>query len=360
MKIVPTNKCIISALASILLISCGLGNRRENEAMTPEKMEKKLASGVALIKNTFYYSMEFDNNISVYFTGIDKNGDLEGVTFDEDEVEPVTAFGTGFFVSKDGILATNSHVACPAFSTKDARKAFVSAFQTLAEECQEHINELNVQLGELRLIIDSGNSEYNSKYTSLQEERDNYQSIVNGVNRLSSAEYEASRHCNIGIALNNTHVNSTSDFKECVTIANDQEHDLALIQLKDKETPKKCHVFEIKKKSRSENSRKSSSDDSKTKVGTSLYMIGFNWGPSLGLTKEGVKAQVTKGDVTQDTDEDKIMYSIPALQGSSGSPVINKSGKVVAVNFAGINTTQSFNFGIKVKHLIELLDENDY
>jgi len=47
----------------------------------------------------------------------------------------------------------------------------------------------------------------------------------------------------------------------------------------------------------------------------------------------------------------RVLYSIPSLGGSSGSPVFDKSGKLVAVNYAGFNTTQSFNYGILAKYL---------
>lgn len=51
------------------------------------------------------------------------------------------------------------------------------------------------------------------------------------------------------------------------------------------------------------------------------------------------------------------MYSIPALQGSSGSPVVNQYGELVAINFAGINGTQGFNYGIRVERLREIVND---
>lgn len=49
------------------------------------------------------------------------------------------------------------------------------------------------------------------------------------------------------------------------------------------------------------------------------------------------------------------MYSIPSLPGISGFPVINFKGDLVAINYTGLNGTQNFNYGIIVKHPINLL-----
>lgn len=87
-----------------------------------------------------------------------------------------------------------------------------------------------------------------------------------------------------------------------------------------------------------------------------LFMIGFNQGPNLAVTTEGVKAQITQGYISQDTDDFKLMYSIPALHGSSGAPVVNQYGELVAINFAGLDNTQSFNYGIKIDKLKEIID----
>lgn len=46
---------------------------------------------------------------------------------------------------------------------------------------------------------------------------------------------------------------------------------------------------------------------------------------------------------------------LSALPGSSGSAVVNHKGQLVAINYAGVSTTQSFNYGIRVKYLKSLM-----
>ena len=50
-----------------------------------------------------------------------------------------------------------------------------------------------------------------------------------------------------------------------------------------------------------------------------------------------------------------FLYSIPTLNGSSGSPILNKDGKVVGVHHAGYALKQGFNSGIYSKWLKKLL-----
>ena len=131
--------------------------------------------------------------------------------------------------------------------------------------------------------------------------------------------------------------------------------------MKDKRTPEGKYVFKIKGIAEEEKNilnvfNVNKDKDGELKVGTNLLMIGFNAGLILGNTQQGIQAQMTKGEVTQTPDGSRVLYSIPTLQGSSGSPVIDYQGYVRAVNFAKLKGTDTFNFGIPEKKIIQFLE----
>jgi V8-like Glu-specific endopeptidase len=65
---------------------------------------------------------------------------------------------------------------------------------------------------------------------------------------------------------------------------------------------------------------------------------------------------LTKGEVIQENDPIRVLYSIPTLPGSSGSPLFNKKGQIVAINYCGYNQKENFNYGIMSWHLKNLIN----
>ncbi|MDE6272033.1 MAG: serine protease [Muribaculaceae bacterium] len=352
----------------LILIICLILNACSNsedrpEPLTPTQVEQRYSSGVVLIQTSYCYSISFNNGPTFYFTGISSDGKLENLTMDEEEIKPVTAYGTGFFIGKDGLIATNSHVISPTVDIATARQQIVDAFHSLAAQWSKEINEITENLGVIKMAIiecDSYSDQYElqAAYNELEEERNERQEAVNAIHALGGMNYEATLHSEIGVAYNDSHITNNSDFHPCVTLKEDEEHDLAIIQLKDKTTPENRHIFRIPKgRSRDSEDYESNEENNGTENSMKLYMIGFNLGPTLALTNNGLKAQITSGELSQDTDDAHLMYSIPALHGSSGSPVINQYGKLIAVNFAGLDQAQSFNYGIKISYLSKLLSK---
>lgn len=358
-------KQIVITLIGLLVAMTSCGNKAE------DAIERNMASGVVLVQNQSYIEVVLPDGESAFFSSYDKEKGLMGYTAEEDSVEKTISYGTGFFITKRGEIATNNHIVANSITDKEIIGAVSSAVDVakmeayvLYKESREQYDELIAHRSDIQLaylvdeISDYEYEQYNQVLEELKTEMDEYESRYAALNMTNMNDCEVIRHSEISIAYNDTHITNTSDFIPCVVTKTDAEHDLAVIQLKDKQTPESKHVFEVPDKDPlvnyvwQEELTKKFSEDKNGK----LFMTSFNLGPLLSLTPEGVIAQFNDGHVSQKTS-DHIMYSIPALPGSSGSPVVNRQGQLVAINFAGLNGTQNFNYGIRVKYLSNLINE---
>jgi V8-like Glu-specific endopeptidase len=134
----------------------------------------------------------------------------------------------------------------------------------------------------------------------------------------------------------------------------DENVDLALLQTTNKKLPDtSIKLIDLSRIGMS------NADSVLPKMSERLILIGYNRGTDLANTTAGIQAQLTDGKVSQNTDAYKLMYTIPTLPGSSGSPVMDDKGRLVSVNFAGMSETQSFNYGIQPKQIKSFLEENN-
>ena len=351
---------LLLVIFSLFIVSCQNKNDRE--------LEEEVASGVVLIQNKSYYEVSLSDGSKLYFSNFDENEGIQGLTMDIDSIKPSISYGTGFFISQDGKIATNSHVVSNNIDDRDIRNSVGELIDALKEVVVYMYRDAEDRYETAYQYYQyAAYSNYVSYYdyynirdmvSELSNELEQYRNALNNLKRIRINDTDIIYHTEISIAYNDTYVTNESDFEKCVIVKKDTEHDLALIQLKQKETPENKHIFQIPDYDPLKNY--TFLDNITTKLSNDknecIHMTSFNLGPIVSVTDEGIKSQFNSGNISQRTD-DRILYSIPALPGSSGSPVINQKGELVAINNAGLRGTQGFNYGIRVKYLRRLVYE---
>lgn len=364
--------CLCTALA---LASCS------SNPPSADDLYKEEASGVALVLNKFYYDVLLPNGNHIYFSGIDSEGKLENLTDDISEIRANCGYltGTAFFINKNGTLLTNRHVAKPIIDEDQVKLTLQNIVRYVKLLYENRMQELAQQYAALEeqknacVTVDYWGDTNVDQYRlqqieeKQQELSDQYDELSEGHDNLEEMSVQNIRItpvCQVGIAYNDSYINDENDFLQknpctVVRVAQDEGTDLAMLQLKSATTPSDAYVFSVNGRGASAGLsgklrsllKDSDEGDGKLKMNQKLYMIGYNAGIELATTRRGIKVQMTSGQITQLPDGDRLLYSIPTVQGSSGSPVIDEQGRLVGVNFAKLNGTDNFNFGIPMERV---------
>ena len=371
----------------------------KKNSYTQEQLYEQTSSGVVLIQNTYYYKITLSNNgfySTDYVFSKLQDGELKNISYtisnnfnEVNDTIKSTAFGTGFIISPRGTIVTNSHVINPTINKALIYQALIRYLKKQIDYCNQQLeetrNHLEIFEREIRDNKRLDSQGYAMMMEGIQSSRkwiDTFTKYRNNCIRdLSLSNFDVELCSEIKIAYNGSHITSSTDLIDCFVVKDVPNYDLGIIQIADGSNFwNVCKLGEAPKWSYEQmevgwnnihNAGTISwftipqdkyifnlyNNETHNDEEIKLYMIGFNQGPTLALTNDGIKAQITQGYISQNTDSIKIMYSIPALQGSSGSPVVNQYGELVAINFAGINNTQGFNYGIRVERLREIVND---
>ena len=271
--------------------------------------------------------------------------------------------GTGFFFDDNGRIMTNRHVVDDDFANNRDEKEHIAELRRSVQlillyyytsQVEEFDKQILVQKG----IIDNPNltdlfspdydrqkhDEALKKWYVLNREREVFQKRLDELNQMDWSTLQVENYNKYSFLYSGSNVECENS---CKLVSRSKKSDLAILTISRK-TPADIIpiTFDCK-------------EDVSYKVGQNIHYIGYNYGVSdISTPDEIANPQIFSGEITQ-LSTGRMMYSLSTLGGSSGSPVINSNGELVAVNAGGFVGTQNFNYGVPLDCIKQYVNGNE-
>ena len=88
-------KTLTRALTLAITLLTALTQQGCKREMSPDELLQKCGSGVVLVLNQYYYKVTLPSCKPWYFTAINEKGEMQGLTFDKEEIEANRQMLTG-------------------------------------------------------------------------------------------------------------------------------------------------------------------------------------------------------------------------------------------------------------------------
>lgn len=283
--------------------------------ITDEEIYAKYKNSTVLLIGFYYYkvtagNLDLEKDLGLPTEVVISNGKLKPINGQRVNMNSFT--GTGFYVSEDGKIATNLHIARPWLFDK-----------------------------ELSLISD----QYKMFMASAAAENPALNAFTSQIKVEGVMSY-------LGMLPNGAYF-SDENLKQCRELVGHDniEKDVAILQLETKKLPDtNCNIVDV---------AQAVINDSEIRVGSHIYTMGFPFGLSLQdlKTSKGIRILANGGSITQECTEYSFGFNAPSYGGASGSPIFNSKGQLIGVLNSGVSKSQGFNYGIKAIHVKELLNQ---
>lgn len=278
-----------------------------------------------------------------WYVGYDAEGSLK-VSLSTSNLIPLQYHGTAFFISEYGELGTNRHIAIPWEYRTDEEEELIKQEMEKArlDMLNVPINDTMTLGGLLSLGDYLGNPD-------LQAWKSRYQKSpieIGGIH-----EY-------LGVGLTGAKINKEHELMAAQVIAEsgDPDRDVAIIRLKTPVTPpnlvKMGAIYDISQARTNEQKLIPQKEE--------LLVTGYPMGTTVSdqVFKGQELHPTTKGTkVSQKPDDNIFQIQTDGIGGMSGSPVCDKSHRLVGVLCKGFRNTD-MTFCCNIKHLVELYNKN--
>lgn len=347
----PTIIGVAAAIA--VVVACGWCARKYitwNTTINPATTQA-MENASACVYGGFFFEAELKddpfkgkyNDWPTKWTfGFDKAGNLVNKEFNvvcktltqhNGEILPYPYTGTAFFISKDGEMGTNRHIAVPwEYVKKDYE-----------DEIRNFIMTIKAQFA-ARLALGASHS--------MEEAQARF-------SRMSNSDIDISGSmAYFGVGLTGNKINSALDLQQAQVIAEsgDDKKDVAIIRLNSRQTPERLvkmgAIYDINQARVDERTLKPQDEE--------LTIVGYPLGEIVSnQTFDGQELRPTihKASLSKTPDDNQMQIQAVGIGGQSGSPVIDKTHRLVGVLCSGFQGTE-VTYCCNIKHLVELYNKH--
>ncbi|MGN1229399.1 MAG: FHA domain-containing protein [Prevotella sp.] len=340
----------ILKIAAVLLVLVGVGFGTWKWIDNTKKVPlKALENATACVLGQYIIDVKFDDDPFIgqingwpekWEFGL-MDGKLALGTLTGNKIAPISYTGTAFFISPDGELGTNRHIAAPwEYLSNDEKNTIkqelTKFFNTSVTDFLLRLLNANVQLGNMSF-----------------EDAKAYLSRIqkSGIKITGHIEY-------LGLIMPGTNFTTIADLASCQVIADSgsEDKDVALIRLNSKKTPEdivRNGYYDITK-ARVDESTLIPQEEELTSIG---YPAQYGTGENVVSKGKEYLPTVHRMYISKTPDDNMFQLQSNVVGGQSGSPIIDKNHRLVGVVW-GSHRGTDVAYGCNIKHLKELYDKN--